>query len=294
MKIELGLPEQRIYTHEELVQRTNGEPSYQFTECIENLFHHAGYSYIDEPSLRVDDRVLIARINGVKIGFLRMLCFPSIGDISGLVKEYGIYKLFVYSPRERDVSDRIKSLGPMTYGYNLFYSESRPDNLCDINWSLYDYATHAYNYVARGKILTHLYRNLSFEGFSLREVLQKKISSYDVDNRVTSPSEFLERCANSDCCVFAPGVSHTGLDRCPIMAMSVGACVIHPHIKAILPVNTLIPGVHYLACKDDFSDLDELIQTPREIKLQIGNNAKVFFKRYLTPPTLVNYILGQI
>lgn len=292
ISIELGLPEQKIYSNEELSIRTKSEPNYQFAECIENLFHHAGYYYIDNPSLRTDD-VLLARFDGALIGFLRLLCFDDVGDLTLYLKKYNLYKLFVYSPREKDVSGRVKSLGPMTYGYNLSYQEDRNDNLFDINWNLYNYSTQAFNYMGEGPVLTHLSRNLSFRGFNSRELLQEKIRELKIeyDSTITSPVKFLERCTRSKVCVFAPGVSNTGLDRSPIMAMSVGACVIHPEIKAVLPLGQLIPGVHYLKCKDDFSDLEELINTPLNTRLQIGQNAKVFFKRYLTPTPLVNYIL---
>jgi hypothetical protein len=85
--------------------------------------------------------------------------------------------------------------------------------------------------------------------------------------------------------VHCPGYSNHILDRAQLQYMALGCATISPYLPEILPFDfTPKPGIHYIMCKEDFSDVPFLIKTTsKEILLWIGNNAKQLFNRTCTP-----------
>ena len=82
--------------------------------------------------------------------------------------------------------------------------------------------------------------------------------------------------------VFVPGYCNNMLDRGQFQYMALGCATISPFIPEILPFNRRPePNVHYLVCKDDYSDLVDIINkamcTKDYLKI-VGNNAKQLFK----------------
>jgi hypothetical protein len=74
--------------------------------------------------------------------------------------------------------------------------------------------------------------------------------------------------------------------------MAFGCATISPYLPEILPFDqTLHPGIHYLVCKEDFSDVPIIIQdTPKEKLLEIGQNAKQLFNSTCTPSAVALWI----
>ena len=94
--------------------------------------------------------------------------------------------------------------------------------------------------------------------------------------------------------VFVPGATNNMLDRGQWQYMAFGCCTISPKLPELLPFNKiLIPGVHYIHCNDDYSDLPEKIEwckQNREKCIEIGRNAKKLFLETSTPEKIVEWI----
>lgn len=98
--------------------------------------------------------------------------------------------------------------------------------------------------------------------------------------------------------VFAPGCRNDMLDRGQIQYLAFGCCTISPRIITMLPFNTeLVPGVHYLQCKDDYSDVLSCIEWCRthtgQCK-QIGANAKRLFMDTCIPPKILKWMSQEM
>lgn len=106
--------------------------------------------------------------------------------------------------------------------------------------------------------------------------------------------DFLSQIVGHKAFIGAPGIMPFMIDRSVIQMLSLGCCVIHPKISYPLPDGGLLPGVHYLQCADDYSDLHDVLRTPAWQMKQIGERAKRYFKRWLTPRPLMEYIRATI
>lgn len=95
--------------------------------------------------------------------------------------------------------------------------------------------------------------------------------------------------------VGCPGVTQQIIDRAPLQWMSFGCCVIHPKCNYPFPGGVLVPNKHYIVCKDDYSDLPELcVDSNIGLFQHVGENVKKYFKRFLTPTPLWNYIRNKV
>ncbi len=93
----------------------------------------------------------------------------------------------------------------------------------------------------------------------------------------------------NDCLVsiHVPGQNNNMLDSAQIQLFGLGVCTISPELPEILPFNkTPDPGIHYVACRGDYSDLIEKIEWCRanpSVCVRIGLNAKQMFAETVTP-----------
>lgn len=87
--------------------------------------------------------------------------------------------------------------------------------------------------------------------------------------------------------ICVPGACNNMLDRGHYELLGLGVCTISPHIPTILPWNKMLePSVHYIQCKDDYSDLVEKIEWSRrnrQMCVDIGQQAKELFDNYCSP-----------
>jgi len=94
--------------------------------------------------------------------------------------------------------------------------------------------------------------------------------------------------------VCVPGARNDILDRGQFQYMAFGACTISPQLDIVLPYwKELKPGVHYIACRDDYSDLLSVIEqciNDRDACIRIGTQAKKLFKDYCTPAKIVEWM----
>ena len=101
----------------------------------------------------------------------------------------------------------------------------------------------------------------------------------------------INKCLVSVC---VPGATNNMLDRGQWQYMAFGCCTISPILPELLPFDKkLIPDVHYIRCKDDYSDLLEKIEwckQNREKCIEIGRNAKKLFLETSTPEKIVEWV----
>jgi hypothetical protein len=166
------------------------------------------------------------------------------------------------------------------------------------DWNLYKKLKTEIKYQAKGVISCRQrpYGN----ALSRRSYVQRLLKS-KFDNVVIpqiSHIHFLEEISNSLVSVCVPGYSNNILDRGQLQCLALGACTISPNLPEILPYGkTLIAGVHYLECKDNYSDLVELINWCKKNRskcIEIGENAKGLFEETSTPKKLCEWIKGKL
>lgn len=101
----------------------------------------------------------------------------------------------------------------------------------------------------------------------------------------------IDNCLVSVC---IPGARNDILDRGQWQYMAFGACTISPKLDIVLPEYTAPePGIHYIECKPDYSNLVELIEwckTNRKECVDIGQNAKALFASTSTPAALIRWL----
>ena len=98
--------------------------------------------------------------------------------------------------------------------------------------------------------------------------------------------------------VHVPGARNDMLDRGQLELMGLGVCVISPEITTMLGrQQRLMPGVDYIQCAKDYSDLIAQIEwvrrNPKEATL-CGTNARTLFDSIVPPQQYWRYIKGVL
>lgn len=130
-----------------------------------------------------------------------------------------------------------------------------------------------------------------------REYVQLMLANQYGSLAVTDPApqvEYWKKINNCLTHVFVPGARNNMLDRAHIQYLAFGCCTIAPKITDVLPYyGELLPGEHYVECRDDYADLIdkiEWVRNNRSSAIEIGRNAKVFFEQTCTPEVIWNYV----
>lgn len=104
-----------------------------------------------------------------------------------------------------------------------------------------------------------------------------------------------EQCLAAVC---VPGANNNMIDRGHMELLGLGVCTISPQLNTRLAHNKiLVPNVHYIRCKDDYSDLLDIIEDLKSNKKnakEIGENARKFFNDFWTPENYWDWILTNI
>lgn len=123
-----------------------------------------------------------------------------------------------------------------------------------------------------------------------RKDIQAKLrKEYGVrlDTKITDKENFWQKINKCLVSVCVPGARNDILDRGQFQYMAFGACTISPPLQILLPFwKQPEPGVHYIACSPDYSDLIEQIEWCRDNGAQCietGQAAKQLFQETSTP-----------
>jgi len=132
----------------------------------------------------------------------------------------------------------------------------------------------------------------------VHKMLKKRYGDNFGCNFVKEQREFWRTINNCLVHVCVPGARNDMLDRGQIQLMAFGCCTISPLITdRIAWDQELIPNVHYIQCKSDYSDLIDKIEwckSHRDNCVKIGNNAKKLFYETSTPEMLLKWLLKVI
>jgi len=124
--------------------------------------------------------------------------------------------------------------------------------------------------------------------------LLRKVYKKNIDFTLTDQLTYWKKINNCLVGVFVPGARNNMLDRGQYQFMAFGACTISPKLSIVLPFNQeLIPGYHYITCKDNYSDLTEKIEwckQNREQCIEIGKNVKHLFIAFCLPRQIVKWM----
>ena len=163
------------------------------------------------------------------------------------------------------------------------------------NWETYYTYVKKYKYTASGKI----YNQQSPAGNALerrkhvRELLSNEYGDDLVYER-TSSNIFYKNVSKCLVSICVPGARNNMLDRGQGQYMLLGGCTISPKLETVLSYNRkLEPGVHYIECKEDYSDLIEKIEyckNNKDICLKIGQNVKELMQSTSTPEKQIEWI----
>ena len=163
------------------------------------------------------------------------------------------------------------------------------------DWDLYDKLKPIINYKAEGKVLNN--QAPAGNAIARRNYVAKLLIDNFGNNldRNRYPKEAFYRLINkASSIVCVPGARNNMLDRGQGQQIGFGACTISPKLNTRLSYHgMLIPGVHYVECKPDYSDLVEKVNWVRENKdkaIKIGLNAKKLFLETSTPQKQVEWI----
>jgi hypothetical protein len=131
-----------------------------------------------------------------------------------------------------------------------------------------------------------------------RELVQKMLSENLTDVDITANNNQLsfwnmhKECLSAVC---VPGATNNMVDRGHMELIGLGVCTISPRLKTLFPYyNTLTPNVHYIECKNDYSDLLDIIDNLKinpKISKEIGDAAREFYNQYYAPKKYWQWIL---
>lgn len=130
-----------------------------------------------------------------------------------------------------------------------------------------------------------------------RTVVQTRLQKHygaAFDMSITNKQGFWEKVQHCLVSVCVPGARNDILDRGQLQYWAFGACTISPLIDIRLPwFNLPQPGVHYVECAADFSDLVDRIEWCRNNRVAcrtIGAAAKELFLGCCTPAQVWSWI----
>jgi hypothetical protein len=201
-----------------------------------------------------------------------------------VISKYKAYFKFHYS-------DEAKSKHNIIHFPNIF--PFSPVNFH--NWDLYNKLEPAINYSAKGKVLN----NQAPAGAAIARrnhvaKILKEAFGNNLDRERYPKEEFYKLINSASAIVCVPGARNNMLDRAQGQQIGFGACTISPKLVTYLSYHKqLIPGVHYVECKPDYSDLIEKVNWVRDNPknaIKIGQNAKQLFLETSTPKMQIAWI----
>ena len=161
------------------------------------------------------------------------------------------------------------------------------------DWKQYFTLSEKITYKAQGEFIVAWQRKANNRRRKVAHILAKTYPGKVITEKVKQIAFWRQV---NDClvAVCVPGQRPGILDRGHFQLMAFGCCTISTRILTRLPYGRrLDPGVHYLKCKDDWSDLVEKVEwckANREKCRKIGENAKRLFLETSTPDKVWTWI----
>jgi len=255
-----------------------------FPKDVGQKYYHAHYKFVYDllKSMNLDVELykqehlragcFILKINGKRI-------LIDFWDLSKLVEDTDDFDAcfkFHYSREYCDENKNVYPLCPISFYDWDEYSRLEKEIKYKCNTDL----------ILNSQIIQH---RKDKKRADIREILRDKYGDL-VDTKITSQQDFWMKINSCLISVCVPTQRKDILDRGQFQYMAFGACTISPRLKITLPyMKPLKPGVHYIECADDYSDLIKIIEWCKEHRIaciQIGKNAKRLFSETSTPSAI--------
>jgi len=163
----------------------------------------------------------------------------------------------------------------------------------------YNHVRRHFNYTPGSQILCKQLPNGA--AVERRNYVHKLLTDNFSDVDISSNSNQIdfwqthEQCLASIC---VPGATNNMVDRGHIELMGLGVCTVSPELYTLFPGHTkLTPDYHYIKCKDDYSDLVDILNHLKNnpnICAEIGKNARNFYDSYYAPEKYWAWVLENI
>jgi hypothetical protein len=165
-----------------------------------------------------------------------------------------------------------------------------------IDWAEYDALAEVFRFAAHGLILNNQQPHTQnwLRRSAVQAMLRRRYGS-EVDTAITEQTDYWRKINSCLVSVHVPGARHDILDRGQLQYMAFGACTISPALQIDLPFSQrLLPGIHYVECERDWSDLFERIEHVRQYPhacITIGASAKRLFEECCSAKALFRWIM---
>ena len=110
--------------------------------------------------------------------------------------------------------------------------------------------------------------------------------------------EFWRQHENCLTAVCVPGATNNMVDRGQIELIGLGVCTISPKLLTVFPKQqTLKAGKHYIQCRNDYSDLVDILQDLQknpEMAKNVGRHARRFYEKFYAPNKYWEWIVRNI
>lgn len=172
-----------------------------------------------------------------------------------------------------------------------------------LDWSDYEKQAAMAPYDASGDAI--IYRHSRLENRQ-PNLVQRRIRAFEIlkescreylNTGFIPQQQYFEDCRRSLAVVHIPGSHPHILDRSVQQMFALGVCVISPDLWTTCLEERPQANQHYVAVRDDFSDLPNKIRWVRENRQQakrIGNAAQDFFASHCTPEKIWAYIKARL
>ena len=163
------------------------------------------------------------------------------------------------------------------------------------DWDMFWRLAPQITYKAKGKVLNNQApAGAAVDRRNLVHKMLKEAYGDELDSGRYPKEVFYKLINDAGAIVCVPGARNNMLDRGQGQQMGFGACTISPKLNTRLSYHgMLIPGVHYVECKPDYSDLVEKVnwvRANRSAAQKIGQAAKTLFLTTSTPDKQVMWI----
>lgn len=235
-----------------------------------NIFRYVNIDVTYRPMTFVNETAFPCMINGER-------CIIDFSD-SGTSIVHADHPVFKFHCKE--LSDGIFPLPPISFH----------------DWSNYYKLKKTITYTCNNDTILNNqvpYGNAKDRRDYIRELLKMKYPG-QLDSEISDQLDYWDKINNCLCHVFVPGQNNNMLDRGQIQFLAFGCCTISPNLPEYFPFNKkLEPDVHYLMCDDRYREVGdkiEWVKANREMAIEIGQNAKTFFKEHMSPPKVVEWM----
>lgn len=251
-------------------------------QYINDIFLSAGY----ELSFN-DYEDLIVEINGKKIMFDY---FDNINCLLGSEQ---------LKNDRKSILEEVDKIFKFHYSPDINYGEEFNNKIISFTPISFYFRTQGYTiykqYKGEGYITSRQipYGNATKRRLRIQKILRDK---YKAKTNIISQQEWWNEIDKIKIPVFVGGYSNNILDRGQLQYMAFACPTISTELPESIAFNQkLIPNTHYIKCKDDYSDLEEIINYLNINKAkEIGLNSRALFLETSTPSKLIEWITLNI